>query len=135
MKSGVFIAVGVLVLLGLGWGGLKIYDVNRFGEPDLANGKLKYQANCLVCHGDKGLGDGPGGQVLAVSPDNIYEELSNPFGMKMELISSVIDGDNGQQGVMPAFRDVLSAKDVDDIFEYIRDINEGYGTSESVPDI
>ena len=83
-----------------------------------------------MCHGDKGLGDGPGGQVLGVSPDNIYEELSNPFGMKMELISSVIEGDNGQQGVMPAFRDVLSAKDVDDIFEYIRDINEGQGTSD-----
>ncbi|GAM74444.1 hypothetical protein JCM19241_5640 [Vibrio ishigakensis] len=62
-------------------------------------------------------------QSLEVKPDNIHAELTNSFGMKFELIDSVLQGDNGQNGVMPAFKDTLTEKDVNDIFEYIKSIN------------
>ncbi|WP_157372567.1 c-type cytochrome [Photobacterium marinum] len=61
--------------------------------------------------------------TLVVSQDNIYDKLMNLFGMKTELINSVLDGDSDQGGVMPALKSTLSKADVNDIFEYIKSIN------------
>ena len=61
---------------------------------------------------------------MTVKPDNIYQELKNPFGFKTELIDSVLNGDNGQGGTMPAFKDILNEKEINDIFGYIININE-----------
>lgn len=80
--------------------------------------------NCQVCHGDKGEGNGIIANTLIVQPDSIYEELTNPLGLKYELIGSVLEGDNGQDGIMPAFKNSLSGRDVNDIFAYIKTINE-----------
>ncbi len=116
LLTGVVFAVG-------GFFGLKAYMDNRYGEPDLVNGQIQYSNNCQICHGNLGHGDGIAAQKLEVKPDNIIGELNNPFSMKFELIDSVLQGDNGQNGVMPAFIDTLSDKDVNDIFEYIKSIN------------
>ncbi|MGF1832931.1 c-type cytochrome [Photobacterium sanguinicancri] len=115
-----------LLLLGItsaGFFGFKYLADKQYGEYDLTNGKAKFLANCAVCHGNRGLGDGIASGTLTVSPDNIYDELKNPFGLKQELISSVLDGDNGQGGLMPAFQTTLTEKDVNDIFGYIESVN------------
>jgi len=120
-------ALYTIVLITLSVCGLftfKLYSDNQYGEPDLANGQVQFKLNCQVCHGDKGDGNGIVANSLIVSPDNIYTELTNPFGLKLELINSVLEGDNGQDGIMPAFKDSLSANDVNDIFAYIKTINE-----------
>lgn len=36
----------------------------------VAKGKAAYEINCIACHGDKGLGDGPAGSVLNPRPRN-----------------------------------------------------------------
>ncbi|OAN11478.1 cytochrome C [Photobacterium jeanii] len=112
-----------IAMMGVGLFSYKFISDNQYGAPDLANGKVKFNTNCAVCHGDRGLGDGLAAASLTISPDNIYEEVSNPFGLKSELISSVLDGDNGQGGLMPAFKTTLTEKDVDDILEYVRHAN------------
>lgn len=117
-----YLLLGVVLVTG-GFVGVKAYMDNRYGEADLANGKTQFTNNCMVCHGNKGHGDGLVAQSLEVKPDNIHAELTNSFGMKFELIDSVLQGDNGQNGVMPAFKDTLTEKDVNDIFEYIKSIN------------
>ena len=96
---------------------------NMYGEPNLTNGKDKYMNNCASCHGERGHGDGIVATTLKVSPDNIYQELTNPFGFSYELINSVLNGDNGQEGLMPAFKGVLSEKDVNDIFGHVKSVN------------
>ncbi|MCK6264652.1 cytochrome c [Vibrio sp. ZSDE26] len=110
-------------LLVLGFLTIKFYTDNMYGEPNLTNGKEKYTNNCAVCHGERGHGDGVVAATLKVSPDNIYQEITNPFGFSYELINSVLDGDNGQEGLMPAFKGVLSKKDVNDIFGHIKSVN------------
>ncbi len=42
--------------------------------PNLEEGRLRYQQNCAVCHGDKGYGDGPAGKALDPKPANFHEE-------------------------------------------------------------
>ncbi len=123
MKSVMVYFIIPIVLCVSGFFGIKFYSDNQFGEPDIINGKAQFVSSCAACHGMKGLGDGPISNTLAVAPDNIYEELINPFGFKFELISSVMDGDNGQGGLMPAFRGILTEKDINDIFGYIESIN------------
>ncbi|MGL6315543.1 c-type cytochrome [Vibrio sp. WXL103] len=105
-------------------GGVKYYPEIRYGAPDLANGQTQYVDNCAACHGNRGLGDGLVSASLSVSPDSIYDELNNPWGLKLELMGSVLDGDNGQGGMMPAFRGVLSEQDIHDIFGYIESVND-----------
>ncbi|NEQ69085.1 MAG: cytochrome c [Symploca sp. SIO2D2] len=97
---------------------------SSYGSPDLANGRELYQVNCMACHGEKGIGDGIASVSMSVKPDSIYEEIKNPFGFKAELIHSVLNGDNGQGGTMPAFKKILSAEDINDIFGYILEVNQ-----------
>ncbi|WP_064609495.1 c-type cytochrome [Photobacterium sp. J15] len=101
MKKAILIIFG-LVACGLGgFFGVKTLTDNKYGTPNLNNGKKRFLSNCAVCHGEKVLGDGVVATSLAVSPDNIHDEVTSPFGMKAELIASVLEGDNGQDGTMP----------------------------------
>lgn len=48
-------------------------DVVPRAFPDLANGEKLYQTSCVVCHGDTGHGDGPGGKGLDPAPANFHD--------------------------------------------------------------
>lgn len=54
-------------------------DVSKITEPWVENadmvkhGQKLFAANCAMCHGDKGLGDGPAGQALNPRPRNLVE--------------------------------------------------------------
>ncbi|WP_261841750.1 c-type cytochrome [Aliamphritea ceti] len=86
---------------------------------DLNNGKAKFQTNCMVCHGNKGLGDGPAAAGMAKKPANISKKLNSMFQTDSKLTQDVMGGKTG----MPAFKGILSQNDVSDIFAYIRSIN------------
>lgn len=55
------------------------FNIDKVAEPwvedekVVAYGAKVYAANCAVCHGDKGLGDGPGGKGLTPPPRNLVE--------------------------------------------------------------
>lgn len=122
----VYVAVAVSILVSVsGLIGVRYWDAVRYSNYDLTNGQEKYLVHCIACHGERGFGDGGLAAQLQVSPDNIYSEVSNPLGLKAELIASVLDGDNGEGGQMPAFKGVLTEQDVNDVLEYIRDMNNG----------
>lgn len=105
--------------------GVKAFDTFKH-TGDAVNGKVLYTTNCAVCHGAKGLGDGLVSKTLPVQPADIYEKLSNPFGFRMELADSVLNGmgDEGDVFVMPKFKGVLTEKDVYDILAYVNNINK-----------
>lgn len=118
------VVLGVVGIGGTGLFATKIISDSLYGTPNAANGETAYLANCVVCHGERGRGDGRSSHAMSVKPDDIYLELTNPFGFKAELIDSVLDGDNGQNGTMPAFKGILTKKDIVDIFGYIVSINK-----------
>lgn len=120
----------VLTLIGItGFGCAGFFTVKGINDasyepPNVANGKTAYISNCLLCHGEQGRGDGIASHAMPIKPDDIYKELTNPFGFKAELISSVLNGDNGQDGTMPAFNETLTEKEIVDIFGYIVSVNQ-----------
>ncbi|MGR5172953.1 c-type cytochrome [Vibrio owensii] len=123
MRKLFFSAVLVLLASSSGFAGYKWFTDNQYSEADLAAGQQNFQSYCVSCHGDKGHGDGLVAMATNIKPDNIFDELTNPFGTKVELIGTVLEGENGQSGAMPPFKSVLSEKQVNDIFEYIKSIN------------
>lgn len=123
MKKITLYSVGIIAIALCGFFVTKSYPYFQFGNPNLDNGKIQFVSNCAACHGEKGLGDSELAKHLDITPDNIYAELTDPFGFEVELISSVLNGDNGQGGTMPAFKGSLSNKDVHDIFGYVESIN------------
>lgn len=86
---------------------------------NLINGEEKFTVNCLVCHGKKGLGDGPAAAQMSKKPSNINKKLNSLFKSKAQLTQKVLAGKTG----MPAFKGILSVSDVDDIFSYIQSVN------------
>ena len=126
LKRAALLSIGTAFITGVGWFAFKSVSDQSGEPPDLANGKQAYVENCMTCHGAKGHGDGPASSAMQIKPDNIYQELTNPFGLKAELIDSVLTGDNGQDGTMPAFNAVLDAREINDIFGYIVSINQTF---------
>ncbi|RYZ75827.1 MAG: cytochrome c, partial [Proteobacteria bacterium] len=56
-----------------------VFDITTVKEPWVANeevvayGAKLFNTNCAMCHGDKGLGDGPAGMALNPRPRNLVE--------------------------------------------------------------
>lgn len=97
-----------------------LLSTSAIAQDDIANGKTKYEQNCLVCHGDKGHGDGVASAGLSHKPENISKELNQAFEFKYFLAREVLNG-KLQKG-MPSFAATLSRQDVYDIFAYIESV-------------
>ena len=85
-------------------------------NPD--NGKVIYTANCINCHGTKGLGDGPIGHMLIppAADLTLLEKKSDK-----ELLATIRKGRPGT--AMPPWKGSLSAQDITDVLSYVRSLN------------
>jgi mono/diheme cytochrome c family protein len=79
-------------------------------------GKQEYEANCVVCHGAKGKGDGPFNEFLKVrTPDLTVLSKNNGGLFPVNRVLEVIDGRTNQvkgHGTreMPIWGDVYNAR-------------------------
>jgi mono/diheme cytochrome c family protein len=64
-------------------------DVQQVAKPSpelIARGREVFKANCISCHGDNGLGDGPAGQLLNPRPRNFHQATGWTNGAKVSEI-------------------------------------------------
>lgn len=73
-----------------------------------------YRAHCIACHGVDGRGAGGATGANFTAPDG---PLTRPDA---ELLVSVLDGRQGEIGVMPAHRAVLGEERSAEVLAYIR---------------
>lgn len=88
---------------------------NLSGDPEL--GYEVYQRYCSICHGVDGGGNGALTKLIGVKPI----DLTNP--QKTDTISNRSLADQileGKGDYMPAWRDILTEKEVDGVVSYIR---------------
>ena len=73
-------------------------DVSGIKEPWIespelvAHGKHLFQKNCVLCHGQKGLGDGPAGASLNPKPRNLVEGKWKKGGTSLGLFDVLSHG-------------------------------------------
>jgi putative copper resistance protein D len=123
------------ILLGFGLVGLYGADVLRHVRPvdaypttylrsavpyqaaSIANGLRLYQANCAVCHGANGYGDGSAGRGLHPRPADLTAPHTGAHTAG-DLFWWLTHGIRG--GAMPAFGDRLSETDRWDLINFLR---------------
>lgn len=82
-----------------------------------------FRARCVVCHGEKGMGDGPGAAALNPKPRN-YTDAAWQASVKDEQIKNVImygGAAAGKSPIMPASPDLQSRPEVvDELVKIVR---------------
>jgi mono/diheme cytochrome c family protein len=88
---------------------------------NVAAGKTVYEDNCLMCHGEKGAGDGVAGRGLPVKP----ADFTNAKLMKSETDGSLFWKMTTGRGSMPGWKDTLSDTQRWQLVNYIRTLAKG----------
>lgn len=91
----------------------------------LARGESIYTAQCAVCHGDGGMGDGPAGQALDPAPAPVAH-TSQMLGDDY-LFWRISEGGSTTpfNSAMPSFKNVLSKQERWDVINYVRALGRG----------
>jgi len=87
-------------------------------EKNLLAGQALFQQHCAGCHGEKGKGDGAIGLLLPVKPADLTDLPLFPAGL---IEFSILTG--GDTEYMPAWKKVLSQKEIEQIGNYLRSFN------------
>src|SRR5258708_26717461 len=87
---------------------------------NLAAAETLFQDNCVLCHGEKGVGDGPGAKTIKVKPANFADK---------QLMSAETDGSlfwkmSEGRGPMPSWKDDLTDKERWLLVNYIRKLGK-----------
>jgi len=90
-------------------------------------GKTIYEDNCMMCHGEKGAGDGIAGQSLPVKP----ADLTDVKLMKSETDGSLYWKITTGRGFMPNWKESLSDTQRWQLVHYIRTLSKS-GTGEKL---
>lgn len=95
--------LGIALALGCASGG---------DDAEVAAGRALFEANCLQCHGPRGLGDGPMAPSLPVKPASLIEHLAHHT--RAQLVQLV------QRGIPPAMPpQPLTEGEVDEVVDYL----------------
>lgn len=87
------------------------------GPEAIAAGKLIYEVNCVSCHGDTGLGDGPAGGSLIPAPVNFYELY--PLVGEDYYYFVIREGVPGTS--MVPWKNTLKEEEINQVIAYVRE--------------
>jgi mono/diheme cytochrome c family protein len=91
---------------------------------NIAAGKAAYMDNCVLCHGDKGRGDGIAGKTGNIPPTNFTDEKVMAKETDGSLFWMLSEG----RGLMPTGKAILSEKQRWQLVDYIRKLTNGAST-------
>lgn len=88
-------------------------------QGNIGKGEAVYQKYCLNCHGMKGKGEGPMGQVLVPPPSDLTVAGKKSDKDLLQVIQ------NGRPGTaMPSWKPHLSTQEIQDVLAYIRSLGQ-----------
>lgn len=92
-------------------------------DESLLNGAEIYKADCQVCHGETGMGEGPAGAALDPRPAQIAHTTQM---LADDLVFyRISEGGVAFQTAMPAWKGVLTDDQIWDVIAYIRALGAG----------
>ena len=87
----------------------------------IARGARLFRDNCAVCHGAGGRGDGPAAANLGKRPKDLARIAPPPIFPDGVVAYRIANGGD----VMPAWKAVLSERDIWDLLNFIRSLAAG----------
>lgn len=87
---------------------------------NLAAGEQLFSDNCVLCHGEKGAGDGPGAKTIKVKPANFTDPKVQASDTDGALFWKMGNG----RGPMPAWKDILTDEERWKLVNYIRKLGK-----------
>lgn len=85
----------------------------------LRRGAQVYAQNCTACHGPKGYGDGPASQQLSPRPADLAWLAHSNLAGDQYVVWTVSEGGRPVGSAMPAFKGVLSQRDIWAVASYV----------------
>lgn len=89
-------------------------------EAALAQGEMIYQANCAVCHGEQGQGDGPEASGLPTAPTSFLNQAWISERSAADFFTVI---SSGRPPAMPAFSGQLADEERWSVSDYIRSLS------------
>lgn len=86
----------------------------------LAAAEQLFSDNCVLCHGEKGMGDGPGAKTIKVKPANFTDPKLQASETDGALFWKMSNG----RGPMPAWKDELTDEERWKLVGYIRKLGK-----------
>jgi len=85
-------------------------------EESVSKGQMIYKKNCQMCHGEKGMGEGPAGQRMKPKPADFTNKSSMDKLNDGDLFQMITKGENP----MPAFEHKLNETERWHVVNFIR---------------
>jgi mono/diheme cytochrome c family protein len=98
----------------------KVKNPMPSNAENLAAGEQLFSDNCVLCHGEKGMGDGPGAKTIKVKPAN----FTDPKVQSSETDGALFWKMSNGRGPMPAWKDVLTDEERWKLVNYIRKLGK-----------
>ena len=90
--------------------------------PDLIKrGEEIYMQQCKACHGESGRGDGPAAKGLDPKPSDLSFIMKRHIATDEYLFWTIAEGGKPIGSTMPAYKGILSEKDIWAVILYLRD--------------
>jgi mono/diheme cytochrome c family protein len=89
-------------------------------QETLAAAEQLFTDNCVLCHGEKGMGDGPGAKTIKVKPANFTDPKLQASETDGTLFWKMTNG----RGPMPSWRDTLTDQERWQLVGYIRKLGK-----------
>lgn len=77
-------------------------------------GEHLYRKHCLYCHGQEGLGDGPGASKQKTKPTNLQNLVRQVEDFKFYMAVSELEGG------MPGWKEPLTEEEAEDLATYMK---------------
>ena len=119
-----FLLVFAVALLGVGFVGAPAQTLHYTRRPNAEQGAIVYKSGCIACHGSEGKG-APETSTVFVRPDT-WPDFSRCDQTTSEANAAykavIVHGGRGLgfSQIMPAFGDLLTNTQIDDVIAYIR---------------
>ena len=110
--TALFLILGCLLLLSTVALAQKVEPT----PENISKGEAIYKKNCLMCHGETGLGDGPAGKRMNPKPSNFQDKEKMAAKTDEDLLKQITKG----KSPMPPFERKLKENERWMVLHYIR---------------
>ena len=92
-------------------------------QASIIQGQALYKRHCLLCHGEKGMGDGPATKTMKEKPPNITDKAVMAKLTDDEIFALITKGKKVEMTAMPPFERKLTEAERWQVISFVRTLS------------